>query len=205
MAARRTLPKLDIYRLHRADYEAPRTPKLVRIPPAKYLALSGSGRPGDRRFQSAIGALYGMAYTIKFQRKAVGQDFKVPMLEGIYEARGGLWDHAPDQPLDWRLLLRMPDDLSRPGLRTAAVGLADRGKEGPFRDVGLASLREGTCVQMLHIGPYSAERPTIERMARYATDLGWTMRGPHHEIYLSDPGRTPEARLRTILRSPVRR
>lgn len=34
--------------------------------------------------------------------------------------------------------------------------------------------------------------------------LGLTFNGAHHEIYLSDPRRTEPAKLRTILRQPVR-
>jgi hypothetical protein len=69
--------------------------------------------------------------------------------------------------------------------------------------VRLERFNEGKSVQILHIGPYSAEPPTIERMHTYAQAQGLKLRGKHHEIYLSDPRRTPEEKWKTVLRHPV--
>ena len=57
----------------------------------------------------------------------------------------------------------------------------------------------------MHIGPYSAEGPTIERMHRFIVENGYQPAGKHHEIYLGDPRRTAPEKLRTVLRQPVRR
>ncbi|HWH60836.1 MAG TPA: GyrI-like domain-containing protein [Terriglobales bacterium] len=79
-----------------------------------------------------------------------------------------------------------------------------KGKGGALvNEVKLETLDEGRCVQVLHVGPYSAEKATLEKMAELTKTKGMNFRGPHHEIYLSDPRRVPEARLRTILRHPV--
>jgi len=71
-------------------------------------------------------------------------------------------------------------------------------------EVRFERIREGRCVQVLHVGPYSAEGETLERLRRFAEERGLDLVGPHHEIYLSDPRRTPEDRLRTMVRYPVR-
>jgi hypothetical protein len=64
---------------------------------------------------------------------------------------------------------------------------------------------EGSCVQILHVGSYDDETPTLDRLHnRYLPDNGLTFNGDHHEIYLSDARRTPPAKLKTILRQPVR-
>jgi len=62
---------------------------------------------------------------------------------------------------------------------------------------------EGLSVQIMHIGPYDAEAPTIARMHDYIMEQGYALRGKHHEIYLSDPNRTAPEKLKTILRQPV--
>jgi hypothetical protein len=69
--------------------------------------------------------------------------------------------------------------------------------------VTLETLDEGKCVQVLHVGPYTAEQSTIARMRAFAKQQGLSFKGRHHEIYLSDPRRIEAEKLRTILRQPV--
>ena len=76
--------KLDLYKEHKAEYVTPKVPVIVDIKPAKYLAVTGKGAPGGEEFQRCIGALYGAAYTIKFNKKFAGQDYKVCHLEGFW-------------------------------------------------------------------------------------------------------------------------
>src|SRR5689334_25425453 len=83
----KTTAKLDLYKLHKTDYVAPRKPVLVRLKPATYLAIEGQGTPGGDEFTASIGALYGMAFTIKMTRKFAGlQDYAVCKLEGQWWA-----------------------------------------------------------------------------------------------------------------------
>ena len=70
-------------------------------------------------------------------------------------------------------------------------------------DVRLEKLREGRAAQILHIGPYSAEGPTIERLHRFVEEQGLRLRGRHHEIYMGDPRRAAPEKLKTIIRHPV--
>lgn len=197
---------LDLFKLHKDEHVSPKEPALVTAKSGKYLAISGQGTPGNELFQSQIGALYGLAYTIKMKRKyGDGRDFKVPPLEGIY------WGPDPDacimeQPttaLKWKLLIRMPANASARELKAAAAEIAKKGKTGPFDAVRLETLNEGKCVQVLHIGPYNAEVETIARMQAFAESKRTRLSGPHHEIYLSDPRRVPPERIKTILRQPV--
>jgi hypothetical protein len=102
-------------------------------------------------------------------------------------------------------MIRTPDIVGKADLADARRTLAARGKDAGCERVELIRLGEGSCVQMLHVGPYDQERVTIERMLAWAADEGWQPAGRHHEIYLSDPRRVPPAKLRTILRMPVRK
>ena len=199
--------KLDLCKVHAAEYVAPKRPELVKTRPAKYLTIAGRGKPGDELFQSQIGSLYGAAYTLKMASKAAGQDYKVATLEGLY------WGDDPaacllDQPLgamNWKLLIRTPDFIAQKQLKEAVAALGKKGKAPQASDVKLEKLSEGLCVQMLHVGPYAAEKRTVDAMAAFAQESGLVPAGPHHEIYLSDPRRVPEERLKTILRMPVRK
>jgi hypothetical protein len=198
-------PKLDLYKLHKSEYVAPKAPVLVMTLPAKYLAIGGQGKPGSKEFQADTGALYGMAYTLKMAAKARGQDYKVSNLEGIYWGAGP----EPDVPgaiptvMNWLLIIRVPDFIQPKDLGAARDQLRAKGKTGEFDKVKLERIDEGACVQMLHVGSYQDEPKTVAQMSAFAKEKGLTYRGRHHEIYLSDPRRVPPARLKTILRLPV--
>jgi hypothetical protein len=191
--------KIDFYKTHKSEYVTPKQPVLVNIGPAKYLSIEGNGEPSSPLFQAQIGALYGAAYTIKMTRKFAGQgDFKVCALEGQF------WDFERGKPaMDWKLLIRVPGFVTARDLKAAVAALKKRGKGAETDNLRLETLKEGQCVQLLHVGPYNQECENIARMEAFAKENGLAFRGLHHELYLSDPRRVPPERLRTILRHPV--
>lgn len=199
----KTATKLDLGKLHKADYVTPKQPVLLTIKPAHYLAISGQGAPGGERFTACIGALYAMAFTIKMTRKFAGkQDYAVCKLEGQWFFDGDPAKIPRDQ-WRWKLLIRTPDFITATDRKQAAATLLKRGKSREVEEVKLETIDEGQCVQMLHVGPYEKECETIALMRSFAESKGFKLAGPHHEIYLSDPRRVPPERLKTILRQPV--
>ena len=196
---------LDLFTQHKDEYAMPKEPALVTVRPGRYLTVSGVGAPGSQEFQAKLGALYGHAYTIKFARKNAGaDDFKVGVLEGLWWVPGGAtWLSAPKRSWRWKLLIRVPEFVQDDDVRAARAALRAKGR--PATGVKLETIAEGPSVQVLHVGSYGNERRTIARMDAFAHDRRLRFRGRHHEIYLSDPRRVPAARLRTILRHPVRR
>lgn len=195
--------KLDLYKLHKAEYVAPKTPALAQTKPAQYLAIAGQGAPGGERFTACVGALYGAAFTIKMTRKFSGkQDYAVCKLEGRWFFGGDPAD-VPREKWKWTLMIRTPDFILQKDLQTAVETLRKRGKSREIEEVRLETIDEGVCVQMLHVGPYEKECESIALMRQFAETKGLKLDGPHHEIYLSDPRRVPAERLRTILRWPA--
>ena len=200
-----TVDKLDLYKLHKADYVAPRKPTLLNIAPATYLAITGRGEPEADAFQTGIAALYSVAFTIKMSSKFAGRDYTVCKLEGQWWAdKSAEVFSQPKDQWHWKLLIRAPDFISQEHLDSAQHKLLAKGKPPETRQVKLETIEEGQCVQMLHVGPYEAEGQTIAAMKAFAKEQGLTFHGRHHEIYLSDPRRVPPDRLRTILRHPVK-
>ena len=200
--------KVDLYKLHKDQYVASKQPQLVEIERAKYLAISGRGEPGGEEFVAKIGALYGMAYTIKMTRKfGGGQDYVICKLQSQLWLDGDRQDFSttPKEQWNWKLLIRTPDFVQQSELDEAAEKLLEKGKAPEIRQVEFESFTEGLCVQMLHVGPYEQENETVSKMAAYAEQQGLEFHGRHHEIYLSDPRRVPPERLKTILRHPVRK
>jgi hypothetical protein len=200
--------KIDLFKLHKDQYVASKQPQFVEIPEARYLAVSGRGEPGGEEFAAKIGALYGVAYTVKMTRKFAGkQDYTVCKLEGQWWVDGERQNFAATdrKQWNWKLLIRTPDFVRDEELNEAVTTLLQKGKEPEVRQVGFESFAEGTCVQMLHVGPYDSEPETILKMQAFTEEQGMELRGRHHEIYLSDPRRVPPERLKTILRHPVKK
>jgi hypothetical protein len=59
-------------------------------------------------------------------------------------------------------------------------------------------------VQVLHVGPYADEAPTIERLHAFAEGQGYELRGKHHEVYLGDARKVAPEKLKTVIRQPVK-
>ena len=195
---------LDLHRQYKSEYVARREPAIVNVGPARYLVATGSGAPGGPEFQRAIGSLFGAAYALKFRCKALGHDFKVSGLEGLWESPpfGGHRREPRISKTPWRLLLRVPEFVGRGDLKATHQRTPRKGGPGGPA-VTLERFREGTCVQMLHVGPYSKETATVQAMEASARGHGYALAGPLHEIYLSDPRRVAPTRLRTVLRVRV--
>jgi hypothetical protein len=197
--------KLDLYQVHKREYVTPRAPVIVKVSPARYLSIEGKGAPGSGEFQAKIGALYNVTFTIKMAKKFAGQDYTVCKLEGLWWTDGGEKEFLQTQKDQWcwKLMIRTPDFIGTKELEAAILKLRAKGKPAEVSSVALESLKEGTCVQVLHIGPYDAEPATIAAMRDLVLAKGLSFHGLHHEIYLSDPRRVASSKLRTILRRPV--
>jgi len=198
--------KIDLYKLHKAEYAAKAHPTLVETTSAKYLAIEGSGEPGGDVFQARTGALYSMAYTLKFTSKAGGTDYAVSKLEGRWwsDTPGGDLGEVRPENWRWQLLIRTPDAIDDAALDEAHSALEKRGKATPeTAQVELVTLDEGRCAQILHVGPYDTEKETIQKLRTFMADEGLSPAGTHHEVYLNDPRRIDPSKLKTIIRQPV--
>ncbi len=181
---------------------------LVDVPPLHFLMIDGSGDPNTSpAYRDAIQTLYGVAYALKFlSKRAAGIDYTVMPLEGLWwcadMARFSM--DAKDDWL-WTAMIMQPDHITAAMVEQA---LADvRAKKDPpaLYRLRFESYHEGLAAQIMHIGPYAAEGPTIERLHGWITANGYDFHGAkhHHEIYLSDPRRTAPEKLKTVVRQPV--
>jgi hypothetical protein len=209
-AATRSTPmakeaKLDLYKKFRSEYIMPKQPVFVTVGPARYLTIFGHGAPGGEHFKAHVSALYAVAYTMKMAEKSAGYDYKVCHLEGQWWAEDGA-DFRAHQPKEWewRLMIRVPEFITQREVDAAVRAVLAKGNVALAGEIRLEEIAEGRCVQVLHIGPYADEHPLVEKMHEFAAGKGVHLRGPHHEIYLSDPNHVPQERLRTILRYPVK-
>ncbi len=199
------MTKLDLRKELKRYYTAKRKPELIDIPEGKFLTILGKGDPNDEEYQQAMMALYGVSYTLKFHQKAKGRDYNVMHLEGLWWVNGGVFDlndPAPREQWRWKSMIRQPNFVT--GEMVEEIRPSVREKRGTMvDDVKLESFHEGLCAQVLHVGPYNEEAPTIQLLHDYITEQGYRMRGDHHEIYMSDPRRSKQEKLKTIIRHPI--
>ena len=202
-----TLLTLDLRRQTPELYTAPRTPVLLDVPRMTYLQIDGHGDPNTApEYTEAVQALYSLAYTIRFTLKRGPDAIDAPVLplEGLWWTPDmAQFTTADKSAWNWTMMIRVPDRVDD-ALLAEACAAATR-KKGPaaLDRVRLAAHTDGTSAQVLHVGPYSTEGPTVERLHRFIADAGFVLTGKHHEIYLSDPRRAAPERLRTIIRQPV--
>jgi hypothetical protein len=193
---------LDSYRARQHDF------RVVDVPPLQYLMVDGHGDPNTAKdYADAISTLYPVAYKLKFASKqGLGRDYVVPPLEALWWAADmAAFTSARDKSRwSWTVMIMVPDWITS-GMFDDAVAKAAAAKNPPLVDrVRLETLREGRCVQTLHIGPYDDEAAVLAALhGDFIPSSGLRMTGKHHEIYLSDARKVEPARLRTILRQPV--
>ena len=180
---------------------------VVEVPKMTFLQLDGQGDPNTSpAYAAAIGWLYSLSYTLKFASKAIlRKDYTVPPLEALWWA-DDMADFAAGNKSTWhwRQMIMVPDFISRPMFEAALERTRDK-LGTPPDSLQLTSFEEGLSVQILHIGSYADEAPTIARMhAEFIPQNGLIESGYHHEIDLSDPRKTVAAKLKTIIRQPVK-
>ena len=193
-------------------FAPPRDPVLVDLPELGYLMIDGKGAPDqgatypETDFQRAFAALFPVVYTIKFRLKRDGVAMPILPLEALwFTAADASFDaYRPQDEWGWRAMLAVSDDVTTAVFADAVAEV--RRKKGDSNELDRLRFerwREGRCAQVMHVGPYSEELPTIERLHAFIAERGLRPRGPHHEIYLGDPRRADPARLKTVLRQPV--
>jgi hypothetical protein len=197
--------KIDPKRERHQLFSAHQRPELIVVPELTYLMIDGHGDPNvAAEYRAAIEALYGLSFALKFAIKRTGgPDYTVAPLEGLWWA-----DDLADFSLgnkshwDWTMMIMQPGEVTHELYeRTAAEVAAKKGSAA--NQVRLEHFEEGQAAQILYIGPYSDEGPSIRRLHAFIDEHGYQKRGKHHEIYLGDPRRTKPERLKTIIRQPV--
>jgi hypothetical protein len=200
--------KINLEKTDKAYYKASKEPQLVELDAHYYLTIQGKSHPDSDLFMQAIETLYGVAYAIKFLTKAEDQDFTVPKMEGYWWVDGGLENQhkfleVPKDDWNWMIVIRMPDFVEEAHFFRAVAQVREKKNPTYLEDLKFQLLNEGRCAQILHVGSYDEETPTIMRLLDYIKAQGLKTRGYHHEIYLSDPRRTAPEKRKTILRYEV--
>jgi len=200
--------KLDLRKELRHLYEPPaREVVAVEVPAMSFLMVDGRGDPNvSREYQEAVEVLYGLAYALKFASKRAGIDYGVMPLEGLWWIDDPAADFMANRDAwQWTMMIMQPDHLTADQVEAQVAALGRKKGLAALAKVRFERFEEGLAAQVMHVGPYSAEKPTIDRVHAYIAAQGCVPSGKHHEIYLGDPRRTAPEKLRTVIRQPMRR
>ncbi len=206
----------DYKKEYKEFYMPKKKPSIVEIPKMNYIAVREKGNPNDENgeYKNSISLLYAIAFTIKMSYKGTHKidgyfEYVVPPLEGFWwqENTQG-FDYNRKEDMQFISVIRLPDFVTKDDFKWA-VDEATQKKKQDFSKVEFFTYDEGICVQCMHIGSYDNEPETVALMHKHMEESGCeldiTDSRLHHEIYLSDPRRCDESKLKTVIRHPIKK
>jgi len=184
--------------------------EVVDVPPMYFLIIDGQGDPNTaQEYQDALEALYAVAYKLKFiSKKVVGKDYVVPPLEGLWWAEDmeQFTTGGDKNAWQWTMMIMQPEWVNQEMFENALDQVKKTKNPTALSKLRLERYHEGLAVQIMHIGSYDDEGPTLDKMHHeFIPGHGYEMTGKHHEIYLSDPRKVAPEKLKTVLRQPVKK
>lgn len=181
---------------------------IVDVSKMNFLMIDGSGNPNtSQEFKDAVEALHAISYALKFMIKKgkTAINYGVMPLEGLWGAEDITKFNMESKDLwKWTVMIMQPEYVTK-DLFSEALKQVEKKKNLPaLSKIRFESFHEGLSAQIMHIGPYSAESPTIEKLHSFIEENKYELRGKHHEIYLSDPRKSAPPKLKTVIRQPIK-
>lgn len=179
----------------------------IDVPEMNFIMIDGKGDPNNSaEYQDAVEALFSVSYTLKFmiKRGEIEIDYGVMPLEGLWWAddMSSFVDGKKDD-WKWTSMIMQPEFVTKAMFQEASEQVIKKKGLKAVPKLRFDSYKEGVCAQVLHIGPFSEEGPTIQKLHEYIEEKGFRNSGKHHEIYLSDFRRTAPEKLKTVIRQPM--
>ena len=180
---------------------------VVDVPSMNFLMIDGHGDPNHSlQYQQVMEALYSMAYSLKFALKPQGVEYSVAPLEGLWWMEDMReFSMLTKDRWDWRMMIMQPQPVTAE-LVARMTAEVQRKKDLPaLEGLRFEAYEEGLAMQVMYLGAYADEGPTIARMHAFIAEQGYALRGKHHEIYLGDPRRAAPEKLKTVIRQPIKK
>jgi len=203
------MEKIDFKKKYKPLYSPSESEvSIIDVPELHYLMVDGKGDPNTSEdFQDAVEALFTLSYALKFKIKKgdLGIDYGVMPLEGLW------WHHemtqfSVDNKEDWHwtLMIMQPEYVTKRILSDVIIQVKMKKDPVALTKVNFEPLFEGKVAQIMHIGPFSDEGPTVAKLHDHIHENGFSLHGKHHEIYLSDIKRAAPENWRTVIRQPIK-
>lgn len=198
----------------KATYLPKAKPEVIDVPSFNFITIKGQGNPNSEEFSARVGALYSLAYGLKMGLKKRTEkpegycDFTVYPLEGVWditdEAKATFTGTINKDDLVYTLMIRQPDFINEALFNEVLTQVSTTKPSEHLATVAFERIEEGSCVQMLHLGPFEDEPATFAVMEEFAEQQGLQRLSKlHREIYLSDARRVSPDKYKTVLRFNV--
>lgn len=202
------MPKIDLKKEFKHLYNpSAKEVAIIDIPRMNFLMIDGVGDPNKaQEFKDAVEALYSVSYALKFMIKKgkTAIDYSVMPLEGLWWVDDTSKFSIEDKDAwKWTVMIMQPEFVTKDLFKKALEQVGKKKNLFALSKMRFEDFHEGLSAQIMHIGPYSAEGPTIKKLHNFIREKGYELRGRHHEIYLSDPRKSAPERMKTIIRQPV--
>jgi hypothetical protein len=179
---------------------------VVEVPAMNFLLINGEGAPTSPQYSEAIESLFNVAYTLKFMVKKIkGIDYVVMPLEGLWWV-DDMTKFSADRKDDWKwtAMIMQPQYFTEEDVNLAVEQVKKKKNPAALSKVRFESFEECSAAQIMYVGPFSAEGPTIAKIHAHIQNSGHVLSGKHHEIYLNNPATTAPEKLKTVLRQPMK-
>ncbi|HZR41299.1 MAG TPA: GyrI-like domain-containing protein [Ktedonobacteraceae bacterium] len=206
------MEKIDLKKQLKQFYSpSTREVAVVDVPEMNFLMIDGEGNPNTAKcYKDAVAALFSVSYTLKFLLKKGGSaniastvDYGVMPLEGLWWMNEGTPFQVEDKDAwKWTVMIMQPVYVTRELFEEARSNVSKKKDLSALAHMRFTALHEGPSVQIMHIGSYAQEGPTVAKLHAFIEANNWKLRAKHHEIYLKDATRTAPERLQTIIRQP---
>jgi len=184
-----------------------RASDIVDVPSMNYLMIDGKGDPNTcKAFSEAIETIYPISYTLKFmvKRGEIEIDYGVLPLEALWWADDmSVFGTGNKDEWKWTVMIMQPEFITEDMVTEAIETVRKKKNPTSLPLVRFESFTEGKSAQIMHIGPFSEEGPTIEKLHTFIENKNRQRSGKHHEVYLSDIRRAAPENWKTIIRQPI--
>ena len=180
---------------------------IVDVPKMNFLMIDGSGDPNiSQEYKDAAEALFSLSYTLKFMVKKTEEvDYAVMPLEGLWWVDDmSKFSVKNKDEWKWRSMIMQPEQVTEDSVAKAIEELKKKKRLPALAKIRFEGFHEGKSAQIMYIGPFSDEGPTIQNIHEFIRKKEGTLEGKHHEIYLGDPRRVAPEKMKTIIRQPMK-
>jgi hypothetical protein len=208
------MPKIDLKKENKELYNpSAKEVSIVDVPEMSFLMIEGEGDPNiSQEYQDSIEALFSVSFKVKFiSEKENSQDYVVMPLEGLWWVENMEdFDIQNKSGWKWTSMIRQPDFITEGKIKKAIEEVEKKKNLPALSRIRFQNLHEGLSAQIMHIGPYADEGPTIKKLHNFIGEKGYEFDGSmpgekHHEIYISDMRRTKPEKLKTIIRQTMKK
>lgn len=170
-----------------SQYESLKQPRITKMADEKMLVVTAKGDPNE---------VANKAFSLLFKTY-----FKIPGVpKSMHVAPRARWAGDMNVKSSWTGYYAMPVPAGTSSLPEV--------QSEPGLKVELTTWEYGDVAEILHVGPYTEETPTIERLHQFIKQQGYEIIGFHEEEYVKGPSmflRGDPAKYATIIRYRVKK